>query len=242
MLIGGAAPRKTDRDHAPTGSFVAFSGNAITWTAPKIVAAPGRWLWRVTSHGGKAYGIAYASTRPPNGDLATQLLTSDDGLHYSILASRLFTEPIPTEATIRFGDNGTMYCLQRRDGQPRFKSAYFGVSLPPYTAWQWHDLGQFVGGPNFIGLPTGQWIAAGRFYDGNTPKTKLAALDVRHATIQPILELPSGGDSGYPGLVWHDNTLWVSYYLEPRRKNERVLGQGKRRLDLKRPPPARYTP
>ena len=24
--------------------------------------------------------------------------------------------------------------------------------------------------------------------------------------------LPSSGDSSYPGLVWHDNQLWISYY------------------------------
>ena len=35
MLIGGAAPRKTDNDGAPTGSFVAFSDDAKTWTSRK---------------------------------------------------------------------------------------------------------------------------------------------------------------------------------------------------------------
>jgi hypothetical protein len=37
-------------------------------------------------------------------------------------------------------------------------------------------------------------------------------LDVEKNTIEPILSLPSGGDTSYPGLVWHDNVLWVSYY------------------------------
>ncbi|WP_253289741.1 hypothetical protein [Verrucosispora sioxanthis] len=26
------------------------------------------------------------------------------------------------------------------------------------------------------------------------------------------MTLPSGGDSSYPGLVWHDDRLHVSYY------------------------------
>ena len=28
----------------------------------------------------------------------------------------------------------------------------------------------------------------------------------------PVLALPSGGDCSYPGMVWHDGMLWVSYY------------------------------
>ena len=117
---------------------------------------------------------------------------------------------------------------------PRFRaefpSAFFGVSKPPYTEWQWHDLGMFVGGPNFIQMPVGQWIAAGRFYNGDTPKTKLAALDVEKKTIEPILELPSGGDTSYPGLVWHDDALVDELLFEPRRQDEHLSGKSPNRI------------
>jgi hypothetical protein len=213
MLNGGAASRKNDKDLVPTGTFVAFSDDAKTWTTPEVVIEPGRWLWRVTWHDGKAYGISYASSRPPDADLSTILVTSDDGRTFMPLVAKLFGKGAPTEATIRFAKDGTMYCLQRRDGEPRWQSAFLGSSKPPYTNWQWHDLGQHVGGPNFIQLPSGQWLAAGRFFnDRKTPKTKLAALNVDKHTVEPILELPSGGDCSYPGLVWHDDQLWMSYY------------------------------
>jgi hypothetical protein len=225
MLNGGASPRKTDKEKAPTGTFVAFSEDGKIWTKPEVVVKPGRWLWRVIWHDGKAYGIAYASVRPLNADLSTQLLTSDDGLKYSQLVPKLFGEGTPTEATLRFAKDGTMYCLQRRDGEPRWKSAFFGVSRPPYTEWQWHDLGIHVGGPNFIQLPSGKWIAAGRFFQDKTPKTKLAWLDVDKNTIEPVLELPSGGDTSYPGLVWHDDTLWVSYYSSHEGKTNIYLAR-----------------
>jgi hypothetical protein len=29
---------------------------------------------------------------------------------------------------------------------------------------------------------------------------------------KPALTLPSGGDTSYPGLAWHDGLLWMSYY------------------------------
>ena len=31
-------------------------------------------------------------------------------------------------------------------------------------------------------------------------------------SLTPILELPSGGDCSYPGMVFHDGTLYVTYY------------------------------
>jgi hypothetical protein len=30
--------------------------------------------------------------------------------------------------------------------------------------------------------------------------------------IEPFVQFVSGGDTSYPGLVWHDGELWVSYY------------------------------
>ena len=32
------------------------------------------------------------------------------------------------------------------------------------------------------------------------------------------LALPSGGDTSYPGLVWHDNLLWMTYYASHEGK------------------------
>ena len=30
--------------------------------------------------------------------------------------------------------------------------------------------------------------------------------------LTPVLTFPSGGDTSYPGMVWHDGLLWISYY------------------------------
>jgi len=150
MLIGGAAPRKQDNQSAPTGTFVCFSQDARQWTKPQIVVEPGRWLWRVTWHKGKAYGVSYAAgERKPY----LELLTSDDGIDYKCHVEKLFGEGSPSEVTLRFDDDDTCYALVRRSS-----SAFFGVGKPPYQKWQWHDLGtdfNGFGGPNFIELPGG---------------------------------------------------------------------------------------
>ena len=58
----------------------------------------------------------------------------------------------------------------------------------------------------------GTWFAAGRFINNKKPQTVVCPLNVKDGKLGPALTLPSGGDTSYPGLVWHDDTLWMSYY------------------------------
>ncbi len=41
-------------------------------------------------------------------------------------------------------------------------------------------------------------------------KTFVGTLD--DEGLNPLLILPSGGDCSYPGMVYHDGLLWISYY------------------------------
>ena len=199
MILGGAAPRKA-RESVATGSFVSFSKDGSSWTAPKLVGDPKRWIWRITWHGPKGYAVDY------NYPGKTSLLVTDNGLDYRTLLSPMCDKGAPNEATLRFTENGTAYCLQRRRG-----SALIGRARPPYKKWTWRDLGRYVGGPNMIRLPGGTWIGAGRFLKPKT-HTALFSLDVDSGKIGNVLKLPSGGDTSYPGLLWCDGVLWVSYY------------------------------
>src|SRR5262249_49535763 len=132
MLNGGACPRKSEKDLAPTTTFVAFSNDGARWTTPKIVTEPDRWLWRLSWHEGKAYGVSYSSAMPASGKPYTDLLVSDDGLRFQKLRPTLRDNGQPTEATVRFGDDGTAYCLQRRDARAPSNTALLGASRKPY--------------------------------------------------------------------------------------------------------------
>jgi len=218
MLLGGAAPRPKDNQSAPTGSFVAFSIDGTQWTEPRIVVEPGRWLWCVTWYKGRAYGVSYtAGQGSPN----LELLTSDDGITFRSLVPKLYSEGRPGEVTLRFDTSDTCYALVRRDklgDQPY--SAILGVSKDDYTQWQWHDLGpefNAFGGPNFIQIPGGYWLAAGRMHDGGA-HTAICYLDVQNGTMTRLLKLPSGGDTSYPGLVWYNDVLYMSYYSSHEAK------------------------
>ncbi len=227
MLLGGAAPRGKDNQSAPTGSFVAFSEDGSVWSGPRIVFEPRRWLWCLTWHEGKAYGVSY--TAGP-GERYLALLVSTDGVTYEPLVRKLLEGGYPTETTLRFDASGVCYALVRRDRRDDYPySAMLGVSRGDYTEWQWHDLGpEFngFGGPNFIELPSGHWLAAGRMHAGGA-HTGLCYLDVTEHKMTKLLKLPSGGDTSYPGLVWHDGLLYVSYYSSHEGKTSIYLAKVK---------------
>ncbi|CAN5790124.1 hypothetical protein BH23PLA1_BH23PLA1_21550 [soil metagenome] len=53
----------------------------------------------------------------------------------------------------------------------------------------------------------------------------LAWLDPEAGTLTEFLALPSGGDTSYPGLVWHDDQLWVCYYSSHEDRTSIYLAQ-----------------
>jgi hypothetical protein len=121
-----------------------------------------------------------------------------------------------------FLDDDTCLCLLRRDGDPG--TAQLGISKPPYREWTWKDLGVRIGGPHIIRLPDNRIVAAGRLYDDQV-RTSLLWLDPDAGTVAEFLKLPSGGDTSYPGLVFHEGLLWVSYYSSHEGKTSIYLAK-----------------
>ncbi len=227
MIVGGAAMREDSKPATLSESFVSFSADGRQWSVLQTVGETNRWLWRVTWHNGKAYGVDYdvAPAARAARRYTTALVASEDGVTFTTLVTRFSPCPGTTEATLRFAADGAAFCLQRRDGSPN--TALLGRSAPPYTDWQWQDLGTYFGGPNFLQLPDGTWVACGRMIvDENgkrEPKTVLCSLDVTRPSLKPLLTLPSGGDCSYPGLVWYDGLLWISYYSSHEGKTSIYL-------------------
>ena len=139
---------------------------------------------------------------------------------------------------VRFLEDGSGLCLLRRDDDTR--TAQLGRARPPYVDWTWLDLGVYVGGPHMLRLPDGRFVAAGRMLEGEG--TQLCWLDVDAGTLQPALSLPSGGDTSYPGLVWHDGLLWVSYYSSHEEKTAIYLARVRVDLTRRSPVPGRLHP
>lgn len=203
MLTAGAAERMGPGVLHQT--YCWFSGEGRDWTAPQRISDENYWLWRVSWHLGHAYGVAYRT----NGEPSTRLYASRTGSSFSPLVDPLFSRGYPNEASILFLPDNRALCLLRRDGEQ--PTAQLGSAVPPYRSWVWKDLGVKIGGPHLIRLPDDRIVAAVRLYDGQV-RTSLCWLDPEAGGLAEFLKLPSGGDTSYAGLVFHDGLLWVSYY------------------------------
>ena len=189
---------------------VSFSQDGNSWTplVPMLLdgGADGEWLWRVSWHEGTAWSLAY-SQPPDRENLRLRLLNSRDGRSWRHVID-LDVPDWPNESMASVLPDGRMLALIRREKGDQ--KGWVGRADPPYTDWSYIPTACRFGGPHFLRLPDGRLIAAGRGLETGEEKTHLAALT--EDSYAPLLTLPSGGDTSYPGLVWHEDLLWVSYY------------------------------
>lgn len=218
LMLAGAEKLHEPATHRHQ-SLVWSSPDGEAWSEPCEVADRDFWLWRITWHKGQAYGFGYG-TREDNRWI--RLYASADGRHFDTLVENAFGVGYPNETSMAFLEDDTCYCLLRRDGTPN--TAQLGIAAPPYTEWTWKDLGVRAGGPDLIQLPDGRFAAVVRRYE-DAARTSLHWLDPDKGTLTEALELPSGGDTSYAGLVWHEGLLWVSYYSSHEGKTSIYLGK-----------------
>jgi len=218
MLSGAGALHPPAR--AKHASYAWFSTNGTAWSAPVVIGDPNQWLWRTTWHREVAWSIGYDTA----GEKFTRLYRSVDGRRFETVIPRLTEEQYPNEHSLVFLPDDSALCLLRRDGSPG--RGLLGRAKPPYTDWSWRELDRKIGGPHFLRLPDGRLVAAVRLYDGGA-RTSLCWLDADRATLTEFLKLPSGGDTSYAGLVWHEGVLWVSYYSSHEEKTAIYLARVK---------------
>ncbi len=223
MIVAGGSVYNSGKVLLGRRPRVAFSEDGKAWTQTQRVLNDGDWLWRVTWHQGKCYGIAYDASKRTTpeaqaaakndkpvesgpADWKLKLFVSHDGIAFD-LVTYLDVPGHPNETTLRFLSDNTMIAMIRREGGD--KNGWIGTSQPPYQEWKYTSTTHRFGGPNFIVLADDQMWAGSREYPGGA-HTVLAKLTA--TTYEPILTFPSSGDNSYPGLVYHDGLLWMSYY------------------------------
>jgi len=210
MVMGGSVME--GREYVTRQTRVAFSRDGRTWTAPQRILGPRHWLWRVTWHQGRAYGVSYLGGGGLKDTRAAFLHTSENGEDWTQVTA--LNLPYPSETTLRFLPDGQMIALSvQMNPRPQARSTQIGSSRPPYRHWTWREVPYAVGGPNFLVLPDGRWVAGTRRYEAGTPpRTSSVLAWMDRERIEPFVPFVSGGDTSYPGLVWHEGELWVSYY------------------------------
>jgi len=170
---------------------------------PSEVSGLDDWIWRVCWHEGAAYGAMY---QPGEGEV--HLMRSTDGQRFEHVVPWR-QDGRPSEATVRATPDGALVALLRRDGGDRL--ARIGRAEAPFTEWTWATLPTSLGGPELLVLPDGRMLAAGRTHGKDGAKTTIGEVQL-DGTWRPLLTLPSGGDTSYPGLARVGDRLLMSYY------------------------------
>ena len=202
LLIGGTI--YTSQENPIRRSMVSFSRDARRWTSWQQVVPDGHWLWRVTWH----RGVGYGASKLGDGSIPKRgfLWQTRDGVRYELIHE--FDVPGMSETTLRFTNADEAIALVRRTG-PGGGNAWIGASNPPYTQWRWSETDRPVGGPNFLIHRDAQMWATSRVY-AEQPTTGLFRMT--RDRLELVLTFPSGGDTSYAGMVWHEGVLWMSYY------------------------------
>jgi hypothetical protein len=205
-------------------SMVWFSDDkGQTWDNGRRIGDPGFWLWRAQWNDGTAYSMGYDTNRDRT-KRTLRLYKSSDGAVFEPLIDQVNVPNGVGEDRILFAEDGSALCLLRHETGS--KNGLLGKAKSPYTQWEWKELDLRIGGPNMIQLPDGRIIAATRLYSPRT-RTSLSWIEPETGTITECLELPSGGDTSYAGMVLHDGLLWISYYSSHEEKTSIYLAKVK---------------
>lgn len=197
-----------------------YHAQTQTWQEP-VIDGMGKatWRWAPTWHQSSAYAVGYGGR-----DIQGCLYQSEDGLRWRIHKAPFFPSSLifTNESSLAF-DGDRAYCLTRRDAAGGAKSL-LGTSEENFQKWQWQSLNKPLGGQKLLQLSNGEWVAGFRQinYRRGTAKTVVQKLDVNKGKLIPWLELPSGGDCSYVGMVEKDGSLQVSYYSSHESDQARI--------------------
>ena len=217
LMLTFAASLRRQKRLVALHTLAAFSTDGRAWSSPVKIGEPFWWLWRPAWHDRQCYAVGYSPQTK-----SARLYTSPDGERFSTLVPRLYSRDYPVEASVGWDAKGEGHCLFRRIEGSR--SSVLGMAQKPFDRWRWSDVGVAIDSPNLLFLPDGRMLVAGRKTNGDQ-KTVLWWGDPESSTMTECLELPSGGDTGYPGLLAHEDELWVSYHSSHEGKAAMYLAR-----------------
>lgn len=179
--------------------------DARRWEDALPLGGPGYWIGPVRWQRKQGFGIAL----PPDNKGPVRIYSTANGRTFVLHAQDLGAGGGAEGVSLLFLPGGDALCLLGSDGSA--PNARLGRSRPPYRSWQWTDLKMALTAPEMALLPDGRIVVAARVVDESV-RTSLLWLDPEAGSIEEFLTLPSGGDSGWPGIVYDGGLLRVSYY------------------------------
>ena len=193
---------------SPTAKVTNYIANLDTGEITVLDNSLESWLWRLSSIDSKLIGFSYYVNSLPTDPVKGLIVTADE----NFLILQKFESAVSGECTIRQSTSYKVYavCRQRDNSM---KIGYMeNLDLHQF---RWSNIDPAIGGPNFLILNDEVGLISGRFYGHRGLRTAIGSLSLKNGKIKELLRLPSGGDTGYPGLILRKDILYVSYYYQP---------------------------
>ena len=225
---GDGAPPRSEYTLNKHLGYAGWTTDGKEWHSPIMLEGTfGHYVWRASAFDGKAY---LCGRRNHEFDMSaigegacveSAMLESDDGLIWHKRA--LFQEERGDETAFLFEPDGSLLGVGRRGGA----KAQFLRSSPPYTKWERRDFDRYIGGPLITKWGT-RFVVGGRksgaaFVGNRGPKTSLYWLDPNAEKEEDLLtefvELPSSGDTSYPGFIELSPTRAVVSWYSSHEKD-----------------------
>ncbi len=192
--------------------MVASTENGKNWTEAQRCFVMNYDFWKPVEHEGKYYVAADSCGHVPPGMYATaNLLTSSDGEKWSwvseiIRGSEEYTL-LPSEAALCFLKDGRLFAVIRT----KAPKVILAVSEPPYREWEHSILPFSLQGPAAARVGD-RVVVTGRIRDEDG-RARTGVFEYADRNLERKAVLPSGGDTGYTGLLPRgDAEILVAYY------------------------------
>ncbi len=199
--------------------YAAWSEDGRSWQGPVMLEGTfGHYIWRANCFAGRAFlcgrrKIGFdVRPRGEGRQVESLMLESEDGLVWRKRA--VFQEIAGDETAFVFEPDGKVVAVGRR-GRGH---AQLLQSRPPFDRWDRRQLDRYIGGP-LLARWGDRYVVGGRKTIGDQgPKTSMYWLvgDQLHE----FAELPSGGDTSYPGFVELSPTRAAMSWYSSHEKNE----------------------
>ncbi len=227
---GDSSPARSEYTLNRHLGYAAWSADGKKWHSPIMLEGTfGHYIWKANTFNGRAYLCGRRNrefdikVRGEGATVESAMLESDDGLIWRTRA--LFQEVRGDETAFQFGSKGDILAIGRRGGD----KAQLLKSKPPYRKWNRREMDRYIGGP-LLTKWGGRHVAGGRksgaaLVGKRGPKTALYWLNPEAKTEKNLLtefvELPSNGDTSYPGFVELSPTRAIVSWYSSHEKDSK---------------------
>jgi len=195
--------------------WIAFSHNGYDWQTPRRILDPRHHLFRVRRHDELYYGLDCYREKTLR---RLELWTSPDLMQWTRICQVGADDAGLNESDIIFRPDGEAWIVSRAM-TPSLHS-WFSSAKPPYTDWRVESLGVRIQAPSIL-EHDGRVYVAGRSVPRLLGETtwpfgqSLYVWELGRGRVTPVLRLPTGGDSTYPGFIKDpEGRLCISYYSQ----------------------------